>query len=252
MVAVRRLNPGQLIALAITHVLLCPHVAQSQRPPWLPAHHVRPAVYGRTVDSAQAPVPLVGITLRQQPGSTWSDSSGWYAWTGGASGDWRLVFHCPVTRIHRGRAIAEQVVRVTEATDTAITVTLDLRGCAEPPEEEREVTLRGYYRSGFEVSSFRPCPQTLHFPDHRGTAYEGLIRQNIWVEFTPRTPSPKWPETGREPYPEFYVEWRARLRGPGGYGHMGVAMWQLRVSEITVVRPPGDRDCDTATIPRRR
>lgn len=80
-------NQAQLIALAITYGLVCPHVAHSQRPPWLPAHHVRPAVYGRTVDSTQVPVPQVGITLRQQPGSTWSDSSGWYAWTGGASGD---------------------------------------------------------------------------------------------------------------------------------------------------------------------
>ena len=233
-----------IAALALVLLALAtPHALVSQKPPWLKEPYLRPAIYGKVYDSTTgAPSPKVPIVVTGQVGVAFSDSAGWYLRFDVPVGRRELQFRCPTQRRWWGRVVATRVVWVTAHTDSVVDFHVPISQCVEPPVTTIEGEWAGHYEYGFETSLFTPCHE---LPDLDGTAYEGEKRW-IWVDRVPADTNGhavKWPDPGGQPYPTVFVRWRGRLTGPGAYGHLGLGMYQLSVTQLLEVRRPGQSDC---------
>lgn len=217
--------------------------ATAQRPPWLKEPYLRPAIYGQLIDSATGkPIAYAGLNIHSKSGLAFSDSLGWYLLFDMPTGKQVIEFRCPAKRTFVGRRFTTRTITISGTTDSNVTFTLDLSRCVEPPIETRTGEFTGRYVPGFESSRFTPCRP---FADLRGTAYEGY-EGYAWVTFDDSVLNrarAKWPDSGRDPYPPFFVRWKGTLTGPGGYGHLGVSSYLLRVSEILEMRKAAKADC---------
>jgi len=217
--------------------------ATAQRPPWLKEPYLRPAIYGKLIDSASnKPIASTGLNIRGKSGLSFSDSLGWYLLFDMPTGEQVIEFHCPAKRTLVGRRFTTRTIDIRATTDSNVTFTLDTSRCVEPPLETRIGEFTGWYVPGFESSRFTPCRP---FADLRNTAYEGY-KGDAWVTFDDsafaRSRS-KWPDSGPDPYPRYFVRWKGTLTGPGSYGHMGVSIYLLRVGEILDMRKADKADC---------
>lgn len=198
-------------------------------------------VTGRVTDAASddgvrgALVSLVGR------GALLSDSAGRFSFASVQPGTYRLGVHCPVQRRMFGRVIWSGELAVRG--DTTLLLSIDQGECAEPPVTVTTGTFRGFYDTGFELSSFRPCTP---LPDLSGTGY-GLSDPDAWVEFSEaaRAGLNLSARDGRE-VPggvRFHVVWVGTLRGPGGYGHLGASAYEFVVEDVIEIRRPSPEDC---------
>ena len=212
---------------------------------WPPANYVRPAVRGTVTDSATGrPVARARFILRSRPGLGITDSSGHYLAPGARVGRAELVVFCPTSRALRGKRVLSRWVDVGPKTDTVVDLTMDMSRCVDVPESHRRVELTGYYRSGFESSDFRPCVPVADAPN---SAYDN---DWIWVSFADSVryaAGVRWPERKRnEDYPVAFVTFAGDLVGPGMYGHLGGAGYQLTVTDVLEARRPRKSDCRLA------
>jgi hypothetical protein len=99
---------------------------------------------------------------------------------------------------------------------------------------------RGEWDSGFETSTFRSC--------------NGTVFAKVWLTLAPgATTGVQWPKesfAGGKNTIMYYVRVRGILRGPaerrgvgGGYGHLGSADYELFVTRLLDVKPPGEPNC---------
>jgi hypothetical protein len=104
------------------------------------------------------------------------------------------------------------------------------------PDSTREY--RGEWESGFEISTFRGC--------------NGTLPSNIWVSLAPdANVGTKWLDSsGAGGTRRYYVRVRGVLRGPAdrrrpgaGYGHLGGADYELYITRVLEVKPPGEPNC---------
>jgi len=175
--------------------------------------------------------------------AAYSDSSGQYIEFDIPTGTRVVAIHCPTKRIWMGRVVTTRTISVASNTDSVLNFFVTLRGCDEPPLRDTTVELSGHYVSGFETSMFKPCAL---FPEKfQGTAYEGWHGEaTVWVEWTDKAlGGRKWPDVGKRQNPEYYVRWRGTLSGPGSFGHLGFAGYQLLVKELITVRIASKQDC---------
>ena len=113
---------------------------------------------------------------------------------------------------------------------------------ASPPvktstDSTREYT--GEWVSGFESSEFRGC--------------NGTMPAKVWATLAPgAAATARWSDsTGSAASPRiYYVRVRGILRGPamrrglaGGYGRLGNADYELYVTRVLEVKPPGQPNC---------
>ena len=202
--------------------------------------YLRPAIYGKVYDSATGlPGAKVAISISGQVGIAFSDSAGWYLQFDLPVGRREVQFRCSTPRRWLARGFATRAVRITPQTDSVVDFYLPLSKCFEPPVQTVKGEWMGHYESGFETSLFTPC---VELPDLRGTAYEG-VKNWIWVESLPTSSASAWPDSGDEAYPTVFVRWRGKLTGPGSYGHLGLGVYRLDVSEILELRRPNKSDC---------
>jgi hypothetical protein len=103
----------------------------------------------------------------------------------------------------------------------------------------------GHYTPGFESSEFIPCPT-----DSRLLPSDSLRGPDTWRAWVVwRHPSQwqvvAWPQVDRNLFgnPRYFVRWHGTVEGPGRYGHMGGAAFQLQVDTILEVREPRPGDC---------
>ena len=229
--------------ILLAAAVVFPHYLAAQRPPWLKEPYLKPAVYGRIIDSVSgSPIPGVRMRVDSMIGIPGSDKEGWYLLFGQRPGLRHVSFYCPSQRRINWRKVAERVVDINPHTDSLVNFQITLAGCNEPPVHTWTAEFRGHYTFGFESSDFRPCEGKLE--RLTGTVYDG-DPQWVWVEsFAPdAVKEVKWPKGNDPYYPNYYVRWRATVTGPGSYGHMGVGMYQMRVERVLEVRDPRDNDC---------
>ena len=105
-----------------------------------------------------------------------------------------------------------------------------------PIDSTREY--RGEWESGFETSTFRGC--------------NGSLPEKIWVRLADNANmGTKWLDSiGTGGVRRYYVRVRGILRGPAdrrklgaGYGHLGRADYELYITRVLEVKPPGEPDC---------
>ena len=97
---------------------------------------------------------------------------------------------------------------------------------------------RGEWESGFETSTFRGC--------------NGSLPEKIWVSLADdANVGTKWLDSiGTGGIRRYYVRVRGILRGPAdrrklgaGYGHLGSADYELYITRVLEVKPPGEPNC---------
>ena len=159
----------------------------------------------------------------------------------------KIVVRCP-TRLSfvRTRKIGEApfVVRGTRADAT---IDVDTGVCVEPPERKHRRRFAGVYFWGFEQSHFYPCDGV----SAEASYYE--YPQGYWVH----APSIVYSALKRAmPTPEgdwdsrrVYVEWLGTSTGPGLYGHMGGALYQLDVEALYKVSTNIPATCNPPGMP---
>ena len=218
--------------------------AREERRQWPPAAYLRPAVYGRVLDSLTGlPLPSLRFFIRDQIGVYASDSRGRYLFFDVRPGTHEVAFFCPTKRAWWGHVFATRSIAVTAQTDSALDFHVVLRDCEEPPLRTWSGEFRGHYRGGFEASDFTPCAA---FENLKGTAYEGSRRTSAWVSFSEAARAQFRPTGGSADDPDnpgAFVRWRATVTGPGSYGHLGVAMYDMLVTDILEMRAATPTDC---------
>lgn len=110
------------------------------------------------------------------------------------------------------------------------------RSANTPSDSTREY--RGEWESGSEISIFRGC--------------NGTLPEKIWVSLAPdANVGTKWLDSiGTAGIRRYYVRVRGILRGPAdrrklgaGYGHLGNADYELYITRVLEVKPPGEPNC---------
>jgi hypothetical protein len=225
---------------AVMLLLLAPAIGFAQS---------RPTLRVRITDSVTG-LPLNGAQVTI-PGIVWGgevDSLGQRVVAPISPGVVELTVACP-TRTHRGRVIETRRVEVTSRTDTTIRFRVAPRTCDEPAYSERVGIFRGSFYSAFEVSAFRPCPDsTVGLPAGLPHVFWAppsaavTADSTAWSQFSMLAPADS---SGGGPVVEssWYVRWRGVLKGPGRYGHMGVSVYSLHVDSVLEVRKLGATRC---------
>lgn len=251
----RVVRPSRLAAscAAVTLAVTLPAQVPERQPPVyrnVPAA-LTGTVEGQVLDARTgAPVPGAWVAARwpARHGRVLTDAAGRFRLDLVEPGAITFDVNCP-SRTMLGPRFASVPARADTGRTTTAVVRGDRALCAEPDSGARRVTLRGVYTAGFEESRFVPCETAgpvfaaLWGPVHLRHAWVALARR-------PRG-GPSWPapDTTSGRYPRWYVEWRGTLTGPGRFGHMGVASYELTVDTVTVVRAVVPPDCHPLAQP---
>lgn len=99
--------------------------------------------------------------------------------------------------------------------------------------EDEVITTAGHFVYGFEFSSFIPCNASA-------LGLKSNIRLQavgIWVWL------PSELSGTLKPNVRYYIEATGVLRGPGHFGHLGSAPYELRIDDLLTVRNSLDTNC---------
>jgi len=119
------------------------------------------------------------------------------------------------------------------------TIEVDASVCVEPPVRSVRRRFKGLYSWGFEYATFLPCEgmpaESSYYAD--AGSYWATLPDSISTAVDDAAPETKttWRDGRR-----VYVEWLGTATGPGSYGHMGGALYNLDVEALYKV---------SATIP---
>jgi len=217
-------------------------LANSLQAQW-PAKYLRPALRGTVTDSLTGKaVAHATFSVRERSGIGWTDSSGRYLYFDAPVGDIEFALNCPVSRGLVGKSILTQRLHIGPATDTIVNFRVDGSRCQDSPATTRRVELIGHYTSGFETSVLQPCAPMIE-PESSAYASGGYI----WVEASDSAHfglGVKWPKrAANADYPVVYVRVIGDLTGPGAYGHLGGATYELKIAEVLEARAAAGHDC---------
>jgi hypothetical protein len=194
--------------------------------------------------------PVVGAVVRthfavSEPPRT--DAGGRFeAWGPMPHPNEQISVHCSTRlRSTRGKQLGVSGLDVRDGR-AEITFRVDASQCVEPPVRTQRMRMAGTYIGGFESSQFIPCKgmpaEAAYYAYPRG----------YWV-WMPRAiaervrraaqTTPDGPTAGI-----VYVEWLAKSTGPGSYGHLGAALYELEVEVLERVSPVIPAGCDTLVI----
>jgi hypothetical protein len=206
-------------------------------------------VRGTITDSASGN-PLVGAFIAALKSQRWgrerSGANGGYVLDRIPPGVTELEFHCPSATM-LGWPIEVRPIRLRAGQDTVVDIRVSATTCGEPPYAERRGTFQGSFSVGFEHSSFAPCPDTtLGVPLLRPKG--GWLVGTIWVQVdsaTSRRLGESWPRVRPDSrgYLDYFVRWHGTLKGPGRYGHMGVAGYLMEVDTVYSVLIRNEGSC---------
>jgi hypothetical protein len=125
--------------------------------------------------------------------------------------------------------------------DTA-DISIDMKGCIEAPIDTVRIRTRGVWSTGFEDGFFTPCKRFDQIPlgayrDFSGIADLRFARSGI-------TPPGGWPNIKPiEGYQKTFLDVEGDLIGPGSYGHLGIAIYELRVTRILSAEAASKTSC---------
>lgn len=194
---------------------------------------IRFQVYDEGTGRAVAGAWLRATAEGDRSGSVITDSAGMSTWDDLSAGPWNFRIRCPTgRRWFDTRTIYDETIQVRGGLDSLVRVPTPAEFCREPSLSRSTGVFSGRFSVGFESSTFIP---DRPFADLSETLYE-TVAMAAWVTLTEAGGKSwsqlggKWPEAGR--FACYRVRWRGDLAGPGGYGHMGMALYELEVEEV--------------------
>jgi|JI10StandDraft_1071094.scaffolds.fasta_scaffold211587_2 hypothetical protein len=167
-------------------------------------------------------------------------------WTGtlqirdASTGASAFEIYCPTTYGDK-LPIERRSIHVSRFSTTAVRFSVPKGFCENPLNDPRNkkvpVTLRGRLRFGFEYSAFDPC----NIASLNLTPRDSGRPNDLWVD----TQSPML--KGFLPDTTYYVELKGTLLGPGNFGHMGGADYELVISGISKLQDAEPSLCPGGT-----
>ncbi len=121
-------------------------------------------------------------------------------------------------------------------------IPLDTQGCTDVPVDTVRVRTRGVLSSGFEDGFFTPCKpfdqiKLGGYRDFSGQAYLGFAKSLI-------QPREGWPTVKPDHgYARIFLDVEGDLIGPGSYGHMGIATYELVVTTVVSAKAASKTSC---------
>ena len=206
------------------------------------AHAVQGNVWGTVRDARTGrPVRFVPIQIDGHWASG-SDSLGHFWLWGFAPGKRRITVFCPLRRQMGGKVATSFTLEARPAMKDTTDISIDMDGCVDAPVDTVRVLTRGVWSIGFEDGFFTPCAP---FDQIKLGAY---IDKSKLAELTFAgsgiTPPGGWPHI--EPtdgYTKIFMVVEADLIGPGSYGHLGIALYRLRVARVVSATAASKRSC---------
>jgi hypothetical protein len=160
-----------------------------------------------------------------------------------------LSVACETTRI-LARQLQPTYTALAAVKPGTIVMLVNTTGCDDRPLRTISRTFRGVWSSGFEMNDFSPCPadswallsDTLGLGGRAGTT-------RAWVTSLPAQKGKRWPLAkpgSARVIPggyTSYVEWHGTVTGPGHYGHLGAASFEIQVDSVIKMHAPSAKDC---------
>jgi hypothetical protein len=187
--------------------------------------------------------PATGIELRAGLGtSVKTDTGGAYEFPSLPTSKQLIRVFCPSASYWHAQELARFEVTLPQGADSVHDLMVDRALCTERVDTLRGI-FRGHWSVGFEESEFLPCPGTVKVNGWSLRSGWG----GIWGEWG-RTGVSPWPQ--KMPRPDtsgygdrYYIRALGTLHGPGDFGHLGVAAYQLEIDSLLEVRTPSEKDC---------
>ncbi|HMG70930.1 MAG TPA: carboxypeptidase-like regulatory domain-containing protein [Gemmatimonadaceae bacterium] len=208
------------------------------------ARAVQGNIWGTLRDSRTGrPVPRAWIRVDERGGLGGSDSTGRFWLWGFAPGKHTIIVYCPLRRQWLGKVATTVAIEAPPAMKDTMDIAVDTRGCADVPVDTVRVRTQGVLSEGFEDGFFTPCKPFNQIPlggyrDFSGQAYLGFAQGGI-------EPAGGWPDVKPEDgYYKTFMDVEGNLIGPGSYGHLGIATYQLIVTRVFSAKAATKKSCD--------
>ncbi len=207
------------------------------------ARAVQGNIWGTLRDSRTGrPVSRAWIRVDERGGLGGSDSTGRFWLWGFAPGKHRIIIYCPLRRQWLGKVATTVTIQAPPAMKDTIDIPLDTQGCTDVPVDTVRVRTRGVLSSGFEDGFFTPCKpfdqiKLGGYRDFSGQAYLGFAKSVI-------QPREGWPTVKPDhSYTRIFLDVEGDLIGPGSYGHMGIATYELVVTRVVNAKAASKTSC---------
>jgi hypothetical protein len=174
------------------------------------------------------------------------DSAGAYRLDSLPVGRLRVSVDCETVRGLMQLPLDADSITFAPSSDSRRDWTVSHVGCDLRPIRYATGVFRGHYTPGFESSEFVPCAADAWFIPGDSLGNTTYDDQRAWAEWKPGAMQRlTWPRLKRDEYgnSRYYVRWRATVVGPGRYGHMGIAPFEIRVDSVLELRAPMKSDC---------
>ncbi|MGZ3331583.1 MAG: hypothetical protein ACXU9O_07825 [Gemmatimonadaceae bacterium] len=207
------------------------------------ARAVQGNIWGTVRDSRTGrPVPRAWIRVDERGGVGGTDSLGRFWLWGFAPGSRKIIVNCPLKRQWLGRIATTVTIHAPPAMKDTMDIRIDMSRCADVPVDTVRVRTRGVLSSGFEDGFFTPCKpfdqiELGGYRDFSGLAYLGFAKSVV-------EPPEGWPKV--EPVHgsiRVFLDVEGDLIGPGSYGHMGLATYELVVTRVVSAKAASKTSC---------
>ena len=207
------------------------------------ARAVQGNIWGTLRDSRTGrSVPRAGIRVDERGGLGGSDSTGRF-WLGGfAPGERKIIVYCPLRRQWLGKVATTVTIHAPPAMKDTMDIRIDMDRCADVPVDTVRVRTRGVLSSGFEDGFFTPCKP---FDQIKLGGYRDFSGQAS-LGFTKSVTEPRegWPMVKPDHgHTRIFLDVEGDLIGPGSYGHMGIATYELVVTRVFSARAASKTSC---------
>jgi hypothetical protein len=208
------------------------------------ARAVQGNIWGTLRDSRTGrAVPRAWIGVDERGGLGASDSTGRFWLWGFAPGKRQIIVYCPLHRQWLGKVATTVTIQALPAMKDTMDIRIDMDRCADVPVDTVRVRTRGVLSSGFEDGFFTPCKPFNQiklggYRDFSGLAYLGFAKSVI-------EPSEGWPtvKPDNHGYTRIFLDVEGDLIGPGSYGHMGIATYELVVTRVVSAKAASKTSC---------
>lgn len=208
------------------------------------ARAVQGNIWGTLRDSRTGrAVPRAWIRVDERGGLGASDSTGRFWLWGFAPGKRQIIIYCPLHRQWLGKVATTVTIQAPPAIKDTMDIRIHMDRCADVPLDTVRVRTRGVLSSGFEDGFFTPCKRFDQiklggYRDFSGEAYLDFAKSVI-------EPRGGWPtvKPDNHGYTRIFLDVEGDLIGPGSYGHMGIATYELVVTRVVSAKAPSTTSC---------